>query len=241
MVDRCSICRMSVSDDSERLCVGLFKKKYVPVCSKCASYLKLIENDKASDEEISKAISALESNGNINKETKRYIDARIKKRLRRKKQKKQIMYAVRMNSGFVAPSICTNCLKETHETETIMNIGTKVDSYFTKKKVTHTIERLAFGLCSECRKNRKQRSVIPFAASEEKLYGMLFTNKQYAEHFAKINGTDCYEIEIPMSLEYKYSQLINRIKYFLIIFNKLACIIIPILIILLFLSMVKCS
>ena len=96
------------------------------------------------------------------------------------------------------PRICTCCMKETHLNELITDSSLGEGKMIGFNKSLHNFRKikLKFGVCEECYNKRKKRSVniVDFNADYDGL-GLYFTNKDYAELFANLNGSESVEME----------------------------------------------
>ena len=206
-MEKCCVCGMNAPHDSERIGVGVLKKKYLPMCEKCAGQLKILETAGLNAREYAEANRYFEENKPKNSSggiglhiklcnLKRNIKGKI---ARGKVSRGKVYYVDKMpiskfdnfpgkhihGVDINIPKRCTNCMKETDKTETTYARAAVRDG---NRKNVRTLE-IEFPICDECRFSRERPSVkiaaltVGFAS-----YGLMFTNEEYAKLFCEMNN-----------------------------------------------------
>lgn len=207
---RCYICGLSVSSDAEYISFGFLKRKTAPICDKCGYNLKIIVNVKETEAKHNLSQQYFEKSVR-NKPAKKYIDGCVKKRIakqnKRQRPSRGTIYFVdklslsgyMTKSGSLVPSgtvqipqNCTNCMCETTRKEWLWEKDERREGNYI---YTKSME-IELPLCKNCATNRKRRSAKITAFSVDfNSFGLLFTNKEYAELFSSLNNVTLTQFE----------------------------------------------
>lgn len=207
---RCYICGVSVSNDAEYISFGFLKRKTEPICDKCGHNLKIIVDTKETETKHNLAQQYFEKSA-CHKTAKKYIESCVKRRIAKQNKKQRpsrgtIYFVDRLllsgyvtkNGSFVPsgaikiPQNCTNCMCETTEKELLRKTDKKREGNYI---YTKSME-IGMPLCPTCSKSRKRRSACIAAFSVDfNSFGILFTNKEYAELFSSLNNATLTQFE----------------------------------------------
>ena len=194
----CWFCKKNVGEDFESVTTGI-KKTDKPICTTCAGHLKNIINRTGYDESLQYFKTY---NDKMDNDAKKYINRIVVKKDVNIKSHGKMYYVDKLPVGsahygksivpVVFPKLCNCCVGETVNTE---HIYAKDVEYIGNTKKIRKMH-LEVPLCNHCSSTRKRPSVkITSYSIAFNTFGLLFTNKQYAELFAKMNNTSVSELE----------------------------------------------
>lgn len=194
----CWFCKKNVGEDFESVTIGI-KKTNKPICITCSRYLKNIINRTGYDEALQYFRTY---NDKMDIDAIKYINNLVTKKETNIKSYRKMYYVDKLPIGsshygksivpVVFPKQCNCCMTETENTE---HIYAKDVEYIGNTKRIRKMH-LEVPLCNQCSSTRKRPSVkITSYSIAFNTFGLLFTNKQYAELFAKINNKSVSEIE----------------------------------------------
>jgi len=194
----CWFCKKNVGEDFESITTGI-KKIEKPICTTCSSHLKNIINREGYDEALQyfKAY-----NDKMDNNARKYINNLATKKEKNIKSHGKMYYVDKLPVGsskygksivpVVFPKQCNCCMAETANTEILYAKDVEYIGNIKRIRKMH----LEVPLCNRCSSTRKRPSVkITSYSIAFNTFGLLFTNKQYAELFAKINNKSVSELE----------------------------------------------